>query len=147
MVNNDYAKAYTEVLEILKCIPKDDFDKIPKEKIEFYKKNMDKNYNYIIDESVNFNEQSISDITKAILANIFRDYWATEYQKERILAKEKYDIEKLEQEKKERYNSDNIFKNAALEEREEIRETALVEYKKQNFFNKILNIIMNFFKK
>ena len=147
MVNNDYAKAYTEVLEILKCIPKDDFDKIPKEKIEFYQKNMDKNYNYIIDESVNFNEQSISDITKAILANIFRDYWATEYQKERILAKEKYDIEKLEQEKKERYNSDNIFKNAALEEREEIRETALVEYKKQNFFNKILNIIMNFFKK
>ena len=37
-------------------------------------------------------------ITKAILANIFRDYWAAPYQKERIEAKEKYDLKKLEAE-------------------------------------------------
>ena len=53
----------------------------------------------------------MSDITKAILANIFRDYWATPYQKERIEAKEKYDLEKIEQEKREKYSTDNIFKN------------------------------------
>ena len=37
MINKNYAKAYTEVLEIIKYFPKSDYDKIPKEKIEFFK--------------------------------------------------------------------------------------------------------------
>ena len=45
-----------------------------------------------------FEEQEMSDITKAILANIFRDYWATPYQKERIEAKEKYAEKKYKKE-------------------------------------------------
>ena len=47
-----------------------------------------------------FEEQNLLDETKAILANIFRDYWASEYQRERILAKEKYDLQKLEEKKR-----------------------------------------------
>ena len=37
MVNNAYARAYVEVLEIFKYLFKKDYMKIPKEKIEFYK--------------------------------------------------------------------------------------------------------------
>ena len=37
MINSRYAKAYTEVLEIIKYFPKEEFAKIPEEKIEFYK--------------------------------------------------------------------------------------------------------------
>ena len=43
-MNNNYSKAYTEVLEIIKYFPEEEYSKIPKEKIDFYKKNMDKNY-------------------------------------------------------------------------------------------------------
>lgn len=35
MINSKYAKAYTEVLEIIKYFPQEEYDKIPKEKIAF----------------------------------------------------------------------------------------------------------------
>ena len=48
MINTIYAKAYTEVLEIIRHFPQEEYNKIPKEKIEFYKNNMDKNHNAIM---------------------------------------------------------------------------------------------------
>ena len=90
MVTKEYAMAYKEVIEILKYVPDEDVAKIPEEKLNFYKENMDIDYDYKIDEEKEFEEQEMSDITKAVLANIFRDYWATPYQRERILAKEKF---------------------------------------------------------
>ena len=35
----DNSKVYTEVLTILKALPKEEFIKIPKEEIDFYEKN------------------------------------------------------------------------------------------------------------
>ena len=92
MITKEYAIAYKEVMTILSYVPKSDVDKIPQEKLEFYKSNMDKEYEYKIDETKQFEEQEMSDITKAVLANIFKDYWATPYQKEKIKAKEEYDL-------------------------------------------------------
>ena len=40
-MNNTYRRAYTELLEILKYLPQEEYEKIPKEKIEFYEKNKD----------------------------------------------------------------------------------------------------------
>ena len=37
MVTTNYKIAYSEVLEILKHISEEEYNKIPKEKIEFYK--------------------------------------------------------------------------------------------------------------
>ena len=51
---NTYAKAYTEVLEILKYFSEEEYSKIPQEKIEFYKNNMDKNYNYNINPNIDY---------------------------------------------------------------------------------------------
>ena len=36
MINSTYSRAYTEVLEIIKYFPEEEYSKIPKEKIEFY---------------------------------------------------------------------------------------------------------------
>lgn len=146
MITKEYAMAYTEVIEILKHVPDEDVNKIPKEKLEFYKANMDNEYKYKLDMTKEFEEQEISDITKAILANIFRDYWATSYQKERIEAKEKYDIEKLEEEKREKYNPDNVFKNNKKETF--VENTNLpVEIKKETFFKKLISFIKGLFNK
>lgn len=140
MITKDYAKAYREVVTILSYVPEEDLQKIPREKIDFYINNMDKNYEYKIDEDKEFEEQEMSEITKAVLANIFRDYWATPYQKERIEAKEKYDLEKLEEEKKEKYNPDNIFKNRQHVEIN-TNSNLPIEVKKENFFKKLINFI------
>ena len=146
MITKEYAMAYTEVVEILKYVPVEDVGKIREEKLEFYKTIMDNEYNYKLDMTKEFEEQEMSEITKAILANIFRDYWAMPYQKERIEAKEKYDLEKIEEEKREKYNPDNIFKN---KEEETIVENINlpVEIKKQTFFKKLISFIKGLFNK
>ena len=146
MITKEYRLAYTEVVEILKYVPDEDAQKIPKEKLDFYKTNMDNEYNYKLDMTKEFEEQEMSDITKAILANIFRDYWATPYQKERIEAKEKYDLEKLEDEKREKYNPNNIFKNK--QEQTVVENTNLpIEIKKETFFKKLIIFIKGLFYK
>ena len=147
MITKEYRVAYTEVIEILKYVPEEDVRKIPEEKLEFYKTNMDKEYNYNLDMTKEFEEQEMSEITKAILANIFRDYWATPYQKERIEAKEKDDLERLEEEKREKYNPDNIFNNKK-EKTTVVENTNLpVEIKKETFFKKLISFIKGLFNK
>ena len=65
MITKEYAMAYTEVIEILKYVPDEDVQKIPEEKLEFYKTNMDKEYKYNLDMTKEFKEQEMSEITKA----------------------------------------------------------------------------------
>ncbi len=107
----EYANAYSEVLEILNYVSKEDYNKIPESMIELFKKNNNKNYKFKYNSSKTLDEQNVSKKAKIIIAILFRDYWATEKQREKILAKERYDIQKIEQEKYEKYNSENIFKN------------------------------------
>lgn len=110
-MEDTYEKAYKEVIELLKFFPKESVRKIPREKLELYLKNMDRTYEYQVDITKSFEEQKMLEKTKAIFANIFRDYWATNYQRERILAKENYDKKKREEERRKKYNPDDIFKS------------------------------------
>ena len=100
MINTIYAKAYTEVLEIIKYFPEEEYNKIPEEKIEFYKNNMDKDYIFTINPEIDLSEQNISPEANAIIVNLFMDYFATEEQK--VTIKEILDLnqKKEEQEKK-----------------------------------------------
>lgn len=148
-MEDNYSKAYKEVIEILKYVPQESVNKIPQTMIDTFNAKMDKDYDFIVDINKSFEEQELLDETKAIFANIFRDYWATPYQKERIEAKEKYDRQKAEQEKREEYNPDDIFKKKQPEkETENIEnycENLPIEVKKDNFYQKIINFFKRFF--
>ena len=144
MVNIEYANAYTEILEILKYIPVEDYNKIPEEKINLFKKNSNKNYTFSYNPRVTLDEQNVSKITKTIIAILFRDYWATPEQKEKIIAKENYDKIKIEKEKAKQYETDYLFKQKVLKT-EEIKTNLPV--KKQRLFVKIINFIKNIFKR
>jgi len=104
MVDNKYGVAYSEVLEILEHIPIEDYNKIPKNEIELFEAYADYNYTFNYDTSKTLEEQNVSDITKGIIILLFRDYWATEIQRNKIIAKQNYDRIKLEEEKKAKYN-------------------------------------------
>ena len=84
--------------------------KIPDEKLELYYMNRNKDYEYKVDTTKAFKDQKMLKETKAIFAIIFRDYWATDYQRERILAKQAYDRKIREEELMRKYNPDSIFK-------------------------------------
>ena len=83
-MEDNYPKAYKEVIEILKYVPEESVNKIPQTMLDTFKTKMDKEYNFIVDINKAFEEQELLEETKAIFANIFRDYWATPYQKEKI---------------------------------------------------------------
>lgn len=93
-MEDNYPKAYKEVHEILKHIPKEDVEKIPQDIIQTIKNNMDCNYEYQVNEQIKFEELPMLRETRAILAILYRDYWATPEQKARIFEKQKNDIER-----------------------------------------------------
>ena len=149
MTNEKYAKAYKEIVEILKYMPKESVNKIHSKMLEMFNEEQSKDYNFKIDTEKPFEEQELLEETKAILANMFRDYWATEYQREIILQKEKFDREELEKIKREKYNPDDIFEekektdilsNKAPEESNKLP----VEIKKENLFKRLIIFIKKF---
>ena len=149
MIAENYACAYREVIEVLKYTKREDVNKIPKSRILLWRTNMKKDYDFKIDTTKTLEEQNLSKEAKAIIANIFKKYWATDYQKERIEAKEKYDIEQMEKEKYQKYNPDDIFKNRKQNiQQEEVasKTVSMVEYR-EPLFKRILNKIKNIFNK
>ena len=59
-MNSDYKRAYTEVIEIIKYFPDEEYSKIPIKKINYYKENMDKDYNFQINPNMELEKQHIS---------------------------------------------------------------------------------------
>lgn len=128
-MNNLYAKAYTEVLEIINHFSEDEYKKIPKEKIDFYEKHKDRKYDFKINPNIDLAEQNISRKANAILVSLFRDYFATAKQKEILKNLLQQNQEKLEKEKYLKYNPDNIFNKSNSNINDSKDKVALVEIK------------------
>lgn len=144
-MNEIYANAYQEVIEVLKYTKKEDLIKIPKFKIDMYKKYMNKNNGFKIDKTKSLEEQDISNEAKAILANLYKDYWATDYEKRRIEAKENYDLEQIA---KEKYSTDNLFRKREVKtETISHNKNSMIIVKEEKWYKKIFNSIKNFFSK
>ena len=148
MANNKYAVAYSEVLEILKHIPTEDYNKIPRSKIELFETNADNEYTFNYNPRKTLEEQDVSNITKGIIILLFRDYWATELQRNKIIAKQNYDRIKLEEKKKEKYNTNNIFinnhKNSLVDIPENRKEHSLVEIDDTKWYKKFGGKLRNY---
>lgn len=158
-----YAKAYTEVLEILKHIPKDEYDRIPKNEIQFYENNCDKNYKFIYNESLNVKDQVISREANAVIISIYMNYFANEKQKSIINEILKQNSLEAEKQKSKKYDVNNIFKEKQNddiskninENNQTTNESDLqdssnnlpmeLNNKKENFIKKIINKIKNLF--
>ena len=141
------ACAYKEIYEILKIFPSELVNKIPKDKIDFFYKNMDNNYEYNISKET-FDGQTMLEETAAILTILFRDYWATPEQKEKLVNFTKNAQNVIAEENKQKYNTDNLFKNRnkSINNMENIQtEQAIVEYK-ESLFKRIINKIKNLFR-
>lgn len=144
-MNNLYAKAYTEVLEIINHFSEDEYKKIPKEKIDFYEKHKDRKYDFKINPNIDLAEQNISRKANAILVSLFRDYFATAKQKEILKNLLQQNQEKLEKEKYLKYNPDNIFNKSNSNINDSKDKVALVEIKNEVWYRKILNFFKRIF--
>ena len=147
-----YKRAYTEDIEIIKYLPKEEYSKIPLDKINYFKENMDKEYKFKIDPNIELEKQNISREANAILLKLFNDYFATARQKEILNSLLKQNQQKLEMQKHEKYNPNNLFNQPESQQnhtqvlQENNSETSLIEIKK-NFFIRFINFIKNIFKR
>ena len=132
---NKYANAFSEVSEILSFLNYDEFSKIPKGFIDVIEKNKNRDYIYTYDTSKDLVDQDMLQETKAILMNIFRDYLADSEQKEKIIKMQKADLERIENEKRLKYNVD-VFsnKNKTVDDKPVQENNQLVEISKTSFF-------------
>lgn len=147
-MEDNYKKAYKEVVEILKFVSKENVDKIPKEMLDMFEEEQDKEYNFKVDTTKSFEEQLLLEETKAIFSNIFRDYWANDYQRKVIIEKENMDRIKWEEEK---YDPKDIFKNNQKnfnkQNNNDKVDVNLTVIKKENSFKKLIDKIFKSLKK
>lgn len=147
----DYAKAYTELLEILKYFSKESLEKLPKENIEMYNLEKDKNYNFTYNKELELDEQNISKLTIILIANLYIQYLASDEERNAIKERDKKELEFLENQKREMYTPDKIFENRKevrvkdnienIDKIEQNENVSLSVVKKQNIFIKIIEKI------
>ena len=143
MVDEEYKKSCTEVLEILSYLSKEDYKKIPTDVINALEYDKDLNYNFKYDVNRTLDEQGVLNTTKIIIAMFFRDYWATEKQRNIILNYEKNCRNKLEEEKRKEHNPNEIFKIKEDENNKKKANQALIEIKKEKWYKKVIRQYIN----
>ena len=121
MVELRYRNAFKEVDEILKYTDINLVNKIPKKFIDFLRANMNNEYEFNVQEGLHLNKQNLSEEANNILALIYRDYWATEEEKEEFRKKDEEE-RKLNEEKLE-----HIFDRKDNEQIEEEKNNQLIK--------------------
>ena len=150
-----YTDAFTQVYVILNELDDEDYDKIPPEVVDAIRKNRNKEYQFKIDKSIDLKDNNLLPEARALLFKIYRDYLASESQRQKILKMQNEERRKRELKKQQQYNSD-IFANketetiqkSELETRSELQQQSIhpVLYK-ESIFKKIFNRIRGVFKK
>ena len=142
-----YREAFVEVLEVLKNSDQRILEKIPEKFITFLNENKDKSYIVKIDFTDENWDNSIKQETQAILALIYRDYIVSQEERARLLTEEKEEQIRIENELREKYNPDNLFKKQdQVKNTEEVvtEEVAMVEYK-ESIFKRFINKLKSIF--
>lgn len=141
--------AYSEVCTILNMLEDEYKERVPKNVMDFFEEERDKEYNPIIDVNIPLEKQNLKRKTIVLLAILNLNYWCdSEEEKQEILdsfAKNE-ELKRLkEKELTENYNINNLFNK--IENTENKTEVSLIEYKEQNFIQKIISKIKSLFRR
>ena len=154
MVTKEFAEASAEINEILKYMPKEEVEKIPSKLREFFKEVSSKDFVTNINPNIPLDKQQIKEKTKDIIALIYRNYWCSEEERKELDQKLIENDKKFEEELREKYNPDNIFKNnvtTTKKEESEVKEAkieqSLVPQETGKWYQRFLDMVKRWFKK
>ena len=139
--------AYAEVDAILELLEDEYVNRIPAQVREFFKKEKNKEYILNIRSDIGLDGQKIKAETISLLTLLQINYLCDSEEERKEILKELQENDRLkEEESREKYNPDNIFKNRnnKLEKEENV---AMVEYKEPSFIRRILDRIKILFKR
>lgn len=145
-------KRLCEVEYILNKLEKSYQGKIPKEIWQFINENKDKTYIYNCGDNKKLIDNNIHIDTIAILTYINIQYLLNEEQKKLINNKLLNDNSIFENNMREKYNPDNLFKKQKNEvlnyaNSDTTKEKAIIAYKEKSFLQKLFDKIKNLFRK
>ena len=150
-MKQEYRKAFTEVNAIIHLMPEELVDKIPSKFRVMLEEEEDKDYYPNIKEPLE--EQKLKEETIIILGLIYRDFLCSPEERKELQEKDAKELQEvkmaMEQEMREKYNPDDIFKNRRKDNPEEQSYTGntsmiVVEEK---WYQKIFQIIKKLFKR
>ena len=141
-----YSEAAVEVLDILDHTVEEKVKLIPQKFINYLKENAANDYVAKLDYSKPINEMNIKIETKGILGTICRNWWWNQEEKLEYARLVREKEIKHQEEAREKYNPEDIFKNRHNEVIEETNEqenvVSMVEYQES-----IITRFVNFIKK
>ena len=142
-------QAYSEIDEFLGLLSVNQRNMIPQKLREFFYKEKDKEYIKGIDPTIPIKEQNLKEETLALIALLNLQYWCqNEIEKERLKNIYENNEKKYQEMLHEKFNPDDIFKKKEpiVEEKEEVTNVQMIEYK-EPLFKRILNKILQIFRK
>lgn len=149
-MKQEYKEAFSEVNEIIKMMPDELVNKIPNKFKEILEDERDKEYNPNIQEPLE--KQRLKNETIIILGLIYRDFLCSPDEKRKLQEKDARELKEvqkaLEEELREKYNSDDIFKSKREVKNEvQSEEKSLTVVKEEKWYKRIFNLIKNLFKR
>lgn len=142
-------EAFTEVYEIFKLMPKELLNKVPKKFYEMIEEEKSTEYSPNIKEPLE--QQKLKNETIIILGLIYRDFLCSPEEKKILQekdAREFQEVQKaLEDEIRQKYNPDDIFKKKVEEEKKQQNVETRMIVVGEKWHDKILNLIKKLFKR
>lgn len=134
---------YSEVYQVLNLLGNEYIDKLPNSLFNMLKEKRNTNYNPQYIEDIPLNKQNIRKETLAIIALLHLNYWC-DNEKEKLELKQilKNHEDKYQQELRNKYNSEDIFKKR-IQENIVKNQVSMIEYKEplfKRFISKIKSI-------
>lgn len=147
MVNERYAIAMTETLHYLKGVRQNDLDKIPNKFMTFLKDNACKDYKCEFDYTRPLEKLNLKNETRGLIAIICLNYWCeTEEQRNNFRKHLDENEKRYQEELREKYNPDNLFKNKYNEIPSEFTEnTQLIEIQQYPWYKRLYQKILAIF--
>ena len=146
----EYSEAAVEVLDILNHTNKEDVARIPQSFIKFLTNISSKSYKVKFNHEQPINGLNLKKQTKELLGFIYITWWCDKEEREKY-KKLIHESNIKNEEIKEKYNVNDIFKNMKetqehkIIQNENVMKTSIAEYKKENIFKRVLNKILSFF--
>jgi len=146
----DIKLAYCEVDMILGQMEEKYANKVPSELRKLFKEQKRDDYSPEIIVDIPLDEQKLLRKTIAILAMLNLNYWCEdEKEKQDLIQMYAENDKKREEELREKYNPDNLFKKKDIQDEKITDNTEcqeMIEYKEESFLKKILRKIIGLFK-
>ena len=150
-MNIETRQAYSEVNAFLQLIDSNMSNKIPKKLKNFFKREMDKKYQPVLKKNIPLKEQNLRRKTIAIISSLYLQYWCTDMsKKEELLKTYKNNEIKYQEQLREKYNPDMLFKNKRNYDNNNNEKaennTQIIVIDKDNIFTRFIKKIKLFFK-